>query len=449
MNIRKRLNLGLSLFVVLVGIVGSANLLYLHSTNKWFKIHERLDRIRINFLDARREEKNWLLFREHLLCPEGKTHLEKFRTFVSRIRVEVKKGGKLINLLDDYTFAFEKIVASGRKDKKQVFELSDKAELVQAAIDEIAEDTDCFIRSSQKKDFIITVSIFITSILILIFLGQRLSTGIVGPISQLKGFAGLLAAGKLDQEVAISSSDEIEDLAYSFDEMRKKLKTSKQELVKSERLATMGQLAAHVGHEIRNPLSVIKSSAYYLKMKLGNTDNKVTEHIKRIERQVSISDKIISDLLDFSRIRTPVFGEVQINDIIEEVISDFTIPEGIQLVKELKRTLPPIRADRDQLRLVFVNMVINAIDIMPEGGRLHIKTEGNEGLQEIEFKDTGYGISKEDQEKVFAPLFSTKTHGIGLGLTLCKAIVEEHGGNIEVKSKEGKGTSFIIRLPLV
>jgi signal transduction histidine kinase len=207
-------------------------------------------------------------------------------------------------------------------------------------------------------------------------------------------------------------------------------------------------LAAHIGHELRNPLSVIKSSVYYLNMKLRDPEEKVIEHLQRIERQISMSDKIISDLLDFSRMRTPVLMEVLVSDIIDEVLSSIVVSEGIEIVKDMKSTLPPIKVDKDQLRLVFINMVTNAVEAMSGGGRLHIKTGEKDSFQDIEFRDTGCGISKEDQSNIFAPLFSSKPAGIGLGLTLCKVLVEGHRGTIEVESEVGKGTAFSIRLPV-
>ncbi|MEW6615344.1 MAG: ATP-binding protein [Thermodesulfobacteriota bacterium] len=449
MKISKRLSLGLSLFVLLfVGIVGGTHIVYLHRTDQWLEVHQRLDEIEINFLDARREEKNWLLFGEDRFSPGKETSMERFRDAIARIKEAGKGEGRLISALDDHIAVFEKIVATGRPSQEQMIELRKKARKVHAIMEEFRAETDRLISSSHRKDFMITIAVFIAGIITLIFLGRRLSAGIVTPISHLKDFAGAVAQGNLDYEVKMSSPDEIGDLAASLDDMRKKLKANREELIKTERLATIGQLAAHVGYELRNPLSVIKSSVYYLNMKLRDPEEKVIEHLQRIERQISLSDKIISDLLDFSRMRTPVLVEVLVSDIIDDVLSNIAVPEGIEIVKDMKSTLPAIKADKDQLRLVFINMVTNAVEAMSGGGRLHIKTGEKDGFQEIEFKDTGCGVSREDKSNIFAPLFSSKPAGIGLGLTLCKSLVEGHGGTIEVESEVGKGTAFSIRLPI-
>ena len=448
MKISKRLSLGFSLFVLLIGMVGGAHLLYLHGTEKWLEMHQRLDQIETNFLEARREEKNWLLFGEDRFSPGEKSSSERFRDAIAKAREAGKDEGRLISALDDHIAVFEKIVAAGRPGQEQMIELRERARKVHAILEELRVKTDRFIRASHRKDFTITIAIFMTAIIALIFLGRRISAGIVTPISHLKDFAGAVAQGNLDYEVKMSSPDEIGDLAASLDDMRKRLKANREELVKSERLATIGQLAAHVGHELRNPLSVIKSSVYYLNMKLIDPEEKVMGHLHRIERQVGISDKIISDLLDFSRMRTPVLMEVLVSDIIEEVLSNVLVPEGVEIVKDMKTTLPPIKADKDQLHLVFINMVTNAVEAMPGGGRLYIKAREKDGFQEIEFKDTGCGVSMEDQSNIFTPLFSSKPTGIGLGLTLCKTLVEGHKGTIEVESEVGKGVTFSIRLPV-
>lgn len=449
MNISKRLSLGLALFVLLVGIVGGANLLHFYRANQWFEAHQRSDEVETNFLEARRQEKNWLLFGEDRFYPGEESSLEKFRYAIARIKEAGKDNGRLIKALDNHIAVFEKIVEAGSPNQGHMTELREKARKVHDILKESRVETDRFIKTSHRKDFIITIAVFISAIIALIFLRRYLFVGIVTPISHLKDFARAVAQGNLDYEIKMSAHDEIGDLAASLDDMRKRLKEKRERLIKSERLAIIGQLAAHVGHELRNPLSVIKSSVYYLNMKLGNAEEKVLEHLKRVERQVNISDKIISDLLDFSRMRVPVLAEVVISDIIEEVLSNVVVPEGIEVVKDLKSPLPPIKADRDQLQLVFINMVTNAFEAMPGGGRLHIKTGEKEGFQEIEFKDTGCGIPKEDQTNIFAPLFSSKPTGIGLGLTLSKALVEGHSGTIGVESEVGKGTTFSIKLPVV
>ncbi len=233
---------------------------------------------------------------------------------------------------------------------------------------------------------------------------------------------------------------------------RKRLEQEREEyqqrLIKSERLAAIGQLASTVGHELRNPLGVISNSTYFLKMKLADADEKVKKHLDIIGREVATSNKIIADLLDFSRPREPVLMEANINSIIEQALLRSAIPQGVEVVRELGENLPRPMVDSDQMQQVFLNLLSNAFQAMPEGGRLIIRSIARDKAIEVQFTDTGVGIPEEVQAKIFDPLFTTKAKGVGLGLTVSKSIVERHGGTIEVGSEVGRGTTFTITLPV-
>jgi PAS domain S-box-containing protein len=225
-------------------------------------------------------------------------------------------------------------------------------------------------------------------------------------------------------------------------------KRMEEELACKEKLATIGQLASGVGHELRNPLGVIGNSAYYLKMKLKDADEKVQKHVDILKREVNRANRIISDLLDFSRVRSPSLEEGNVNSIIKETLADIKVPENISLETQLNEELPIILVNPDQIRRVFLNIISNAVQAMPEGGRLDIKTGVKDDFAEIMLRDTGEGIPKEHLQKIFEPLFTKKAKGIGLGLTIVKSIVEGHKGKIEVESEVGEGTTFTIKLPL-
>ena len=226
------------------------------------------------------------------------------------------------------------------------------------------------------------------------------------------------------------------------------LKQLEEQLVRKEKLATIGQLASGVGHELRNPLGVIGNSAYYLNMKLKDADEKVRKHIEIQLREVQRANKIITDLLDFSRTRPPSLEKGDVNSIIKDTLVDIKVPENISLGTHLNDELPGILVDPDQIRQVFLNVISNAVQAMPEGGRLEIKTGVKDDFAEIMLRDTGEGIPKEQLQNIFEPLFTKKAKGIGLGLSIVKGIVEGHKGTIEVESEVGKGTTFTIKLPL-
>ena len=234
------------------------------------------------------------------------------------------------------------------------------------------------------------------------------------------------------------------------DEVRRRtqeLSDAQEQLLRSERLATIGQLAASVGHELRNPLGVVSNSLYFLKLKLKSDDEKVKKHLATMQRELARSDKIISDLLDFSRRREPSFAPTDLNGVVEEALSKVPIPEGVQVVKETA-ALPTVMADAAQLESILINLISNGVQSMPEGGTLTVKTARNNRSVELDVSDTGVGIAKENLEKIFEPLFTTKSKGIGLGLSVTKRFVENHGGSVRVKSKVNRGSTFTIRLPI-
>jgi PAS domain S-box-containing protein len=233
----------------------------------------------------------------------------------------------------------------------------------------------------------------------------------------------------------------------------KELREAQEKLVRSERLAAIGQLAGGVGHELRNPLGAIKNAAYYVKGKVAKSElvhkePRVIEFLNIMDDEINTSNQIINDLLGFSRVGKPSVLPAQIKNVIEDALSHTTIPESIKLIKKLDTKLPQIEIDVSQIQQVLVNMIANAVQAMADGGKLTIAAREKESFIEVEIADTGCGIAEEAAGKIFDPLFTTKAKGIGLGLAVCKTIIDRHEGTIEVKSQAGKGTTFTISLPL-
>ncbi len=236
-------------------------------------------------------------------------------------------------------------------------------------------------------------------------------------------------------------------------QMEHELREMQEKLIRSERLAAIGQLAGGVGHELRNPLGAIKNAAYYVKGKvaqseLSQKEPRVMEFLDIMEDEINSSNKIINDLLGFSRVGKPSVSPAQIKNVIEAALSRTPIPENIELTKKLDADLPEIEIDADQVRQVLANMITNAVEAMPEGGKLTIAARGKDECLEVEIADTGCGIPQEAVGKIFDPLFTTRAKGIGLGLALCKAIIDRHEGYIQVESQVGKGTTFTMKLPV-
>ena len=226
------------------------------------------------------------------------------------------------------------------------------------------------------------------------------------------------------------------------------LKKTQAELVKSERLAAIGELAGMVGHDLRNPLSGIKNSAYFMKKK-GNeiSQTQAQEMLETINKCVDYSNKIVNDLLDYSREVRLELREESLKKLLTDSLCILDISEKIEISNRLNDK-PTVKIDADKIKRVFINLIKNAIDAMPNGGKIIIDSNQVNSILEVSFSDTGEGIADDVLPKLFSPLFTTKAQGMGFGLAICKRIIEAHGGTITVKTVKDKGTTFTVTLPI-
>ncbi len=273
--------------------------------------------------------------------------------------------------------------------------------------------------------------------------------GIQIDISNEKNAEGSLKKALLDRETAQQDLLILnQELEHRVEDRTRELKNAQERMVRQEKLAIIGKLAGSVSHELRNPLGVISNSIYYLMTKFSSVDEKVKKHLNYIQEEVSRASKIVSDLLDFTRVQPDERVEVDLNGIIGTLLDQMKLPKGVKITKNFAPNIPTLKLDPRKMQQLFNNLITNAIQAMPNGGDLIIHTSSDAETIEIDFKDTGTGISPENQLKLFEPLFTTKQKGIGLGLTIVKDIVEGYKGTIQVESKVGAGTTFKIHLPL-
>ncbi len=246
----------------------------------------------------------------------------------------------------------------------------------------------------------------------------------------------------------------VEDYASKLEETNIELRETQAQLIQSEKMSAIGQLSAGIAHEIRNPLNIIEGARYYLANLLNESEKSeaVNEYLSYIKQEVERTNNLITNLLKFSKSEAPRFELVDINTTLENTmtllkkqLSDASV-KGINMFEE---NLPSILGDPNQLWQVFVNIIMNAIQAMPEGGDLIIKTHsnGNNSIC-VSFKDTGVGMEKEVVKKIFDPFFTKKESGTGLGLSITYSIVESHNGIIRVDSEIGVGTEFQIEIPI-
>lgn len=325
----------------------------------------------------------------------------------------------------------------------------------------------------------------VVSILFLVLttiLGHFISMGITRPISQLVQGTTEISKGNYDYDMSVQGRDELSYLAEQFGEMSRslkekiselarvnrslternealdltlqKLKEAQAELVKSERLVATGKLTAQLAHEINNPIHNIQSC---LRTALNRLPNGSSGHelIEVAFEEINRMSKLTRQLLDSYRasLVPEDMKPLNLHEVLLEVVAssqEELNASGIKVSMDLQPDLSPIKASRDKLKQVFLNIVINARDAMPHGGTLRIASKREGDTVKIDFEDTGVGIPKESLNKIFDAFFTTKgkVSGVGLGLSVSYGIISQHGGHIKVESSVGEGSKFSILLPL-
>ena len=253
--------------------------------------------------------------------------------------------------------------------------------------------------------------------------------------------------------IAIENSRLYKNLEEKLDalkEANEALRENQEKLLQQERLSIIGEMAAKVAHELRNPLVSIGGFARNL-LKNKNENDPDMPYLKIIAEEVSKLEEIIREVLDYSRPLTPKFAEIDLNEILKETF-DFCGEEiekrNIEIETSSTFRPPPIQGDRMQLRQVFLNIIRNALQAMPDGGKIVLSMAKRDESVSVSISDSGIGIPPDDQKKIFHPFFTTKTGGTGLGLTIAFQIIENHGGKLSFEAKNGGGTTFIINLPM-
>lgn len=315
-------------------------------------------------------------------------------------------------------------------------------ERTQKAIDDV--------RNAQRT---LIVTLFI-SFLIGLWIAFRLTKKIIGPVRELIDVSRKIASGDLGYTTTYSDSTEFGELAGSFNDMSVSLREMQQQLVQAAKLAAIGELASNVAHEINNPLTSIMGYAELIGEETDIGD--IMKDIDVIKKESLRARGIVQQLLDFARKRPLEIGTVDVNHLMEEVIALVGIQmrdSSIRIIEEYS-ALPSIMGDPNQIKQVFLNMLHNSVHALSENRRgcdkvITIRTSGRDSRVCIEISDTGCGIPNDVLPRIFEPFFTTKQEqGTGLGLSITYKIIQSHKGSIDVRSEEGRGTKFIVSLPV-
>jgi signal transduction histidine kinase len=324
-----------------------------------------------------------------------------------------------------------------------------------------------------KWSIVIAIFVLIGGTVALVLLGTR--TWVSRPISRLREGIKHMAQGNLDTRIDFKGHDELSELAHSFNQMAADLKIAQERIIRdsaarlelesglrqSEKLATVGQLASGLAHEIGTPLNILLGRAELIKRRLEDKES-TQRNLEIIDNQIERITKIIQQLLGFARKKKPEQKVLDIGAVIETTLDllDYRIEkQKLRVVKNFERNLPPVAGDPDLLQQVFLNLILNAIQSMPEGGTLRLHTsstrvskgafpESERRYVEVRVEDTGVGMEKEIIQNIFNAFYTTKETGTGLGLMVTQGIVQDHDGWIDVESEAGKGSVFKVYLPL-
>lgn len=305
--------------------------------------------------------------------------------------------------------------------------------------------------SAAKRQVMWTmIGVAASGILLVVFVGHRIAKNITAPVKRLVTVTQQVASGDLTREGQVTTRDEIGELTLAFNQMTRQLRQSQQELVETERLAMAGKMAAAFAHDIRNPLSSIKMMIQLLRKRVQPGEEN-QQYIRSIIEEIDRLDIIIKSMMDFAR---PVELNLQVSDVNAVLCEVFSFMEAklnhhnITLVKQLSDEVPPIPLDVDKLKHAIMNIVLNAIQAMPNGGRLEVVTQLCDAEIKVKMSDTGVGIPIEALSRLFEPFFTTKTEGTGLGLTNAQRILRQHSGDIAIESIVDTGTTVMMSLPI-
>jgi two-component system nitrogen regulation sensor histidine kinase NtrY len=290
-----------------------------------------------------------------------------------------------------------------------------------------------------------------------IFLGIALSwwatARITRPVRRLAESAGRVAAGDWGATVEVATADEIGQLARAFNRMTHELVEQRERLVQSERVAAWRELARRLAHELKNPLFPLQITVENMQRARDQYPEQFDEVFREgaatLLAELANLKQIISRFSDFAKMPAPEMQRIQLNDLANDTLKLFApqLSQAHIVVRtELDPHLPPIMGDHEQLARVLRNLTLNAVDAMPQGGTLTIRTSAHETGVRLEVADTGQGLTPEECARLFTPYYTTKTHGTGLGLAIVQSVISDHKGRISVESEPGKGSTFVIDL---
>lgn len=439
---------------------------------KRLRLVERADDLVNNILEIRRFEKNFFLYREPVSLKEAKAYLQRVEEIccskeegVLRLKIG-PQSERFHQTLTHYQDTFTQIEDLLQKSTRgegppALASLEEKLRNLGQLLLSMGERWAKEERAAIDKLFLRALYLFVFSIGLFVILGVLvawyISRLLVRPLFQMQQYMEKIAHGDFTPiPESECKSQEFFSLFRAFNRMIKELEHHQEQLIQSGKIAAIGTLTAGIAHELNNPINNIVLTAEALKedfSQLGQEE--ALELIHDILVQSGRASEIVRNLLDFSRSEQPVFEQVDIGKIIRDtlkLVQNQVVLSGVEVERDLPAALPVIHGDPKTLQQVFLNLFVNAIQAMKDGGTLAIKARTEDGGHwlKVEVADTGMGIDPEDLPHIFEPFYTTKEvgRGTGLGLSVSYGIAQKHGGHIEVKSRKGAGSTLTVVLPI-
>ncbi len=421
---------------------------------------------------AAAEVRDQYIHQAHALIEFGPGHLEHY----GRVRVAARDSilhlqtladtdadralaGEIARLAEQNDRDFQTLVvpAIRRGDRSGIADLGAKLETV---VDQVVELNAQFnagleVRSGRAHDeaerlrrqaVAATIACFALAILLAAGLGLWLTHTIVQRMDSLRRGTRRLGAGDLDARIELTGRDEFAELAASFNQMAASLAQEQAALVRAQKLASIGQVAAAVAHELNNPLSVILGYTKLLRAEGGE----VSEELRIVHDEARLCQRIVQELLDVARPHRLEVAPVELGELVREAVDRLADSGALsdRRVEVIARPPVVVTADAGKLRQVIANVVMNASEASPADGRITIDTSSDRDHGTLTVSDDGPGISAEIRQQIFEPFVTTKPNGTGLGLAIAHAIIEAHGGTISIKSSGAHGTVVSLQLPI-
>jgi signal transduction histidine kinase len=465
-TLRLRIALVFIVCALFIGGITIASILMLSRIQTKMHFLEALDECAFEIQEARRYEKNFFLYGTSLYEATDHTYrahrlLEANLNSAEEV-IGAERARHWLTNLEKYERLLEELAGSQTNqsmDEGSRREAEAQLRRYGAAILEDASDTSKREKQSMNnmvRTAMVGAGAFLGfMVLLMIFLADQLARQVIRPVGRFIRYVGRIADGDFSPiRPARAYRDEFSTLAIAINRMLDELKSRQDQLLQTRKMAAVGTLTSGVAHELNNPLNNISLTVETLLDDYEELhDERKKKLLNDIFTQVQRASATVRNLLDFTRRDQPVFCDVRIPEVLESTMSlvgNELVLGNVTAHLDVAEKLPPVHGNPRNLQQVFLNLFLNAMQAMSQGGSLEIRADRDGDFVRVTVRDTGAGIAEENFEKIFEPFFTTKEtgEGTGLGLSVSYSIIEKHGGRIEVKSQVGEGTTFLVFLPV-